>query len=433
MKRVAVLALTAALSVAGVAIAGPHAKTAARFEVVGRANPGLPYTADVSALRDHAYLSSWGGRSCRSLGVRVYDLRDPSRPRHVSTFADGKSQPRLDGSWTEKTIVRTVDTPSFTGDLAVTSLQECRRDGMQGFALYDVSDPANPRELALVPTQPRGSHEIWLQRVGRRVYVWTAIIASERRSSPDNGTTPGDPDFRIFDVSDPTRPRQVGSWGAWRALGLRPDRIETQTLDWNFVHSVTGNAAGTRAYLSYWDLGTVILDVSNPARPRYLGRTARAPGGIDNAHSTWTAQSGRMLIETHERDGGRPTFWNIANPRKPVRLGEFRLPRAVIAVGRGHRLDRVSGLDLGDSVHDVKVQGKVALFSWYRQGVVAADISNPRKPRFLARFLPPATADPGENFCPGAHCISVWGVFVTPKYVLASDMVGGLFVLRLRR
>ena len=197
------------------------------------------------------------------------------------------------------------------------------------------------------------------------------------------------------------------------------------------MHSVTGNPAGTRAYLSYWDLGTVVLDVSNPARPRYLGRTAARPAG-STTPTRPGLREGRVLIETLERAGGPPTFWNIANPQ----AGSARRvpPAARGDRGRGgHRLDRVSGLDLGDSVHDAKVQGTLAFFSWYRQGVVAVDISNPRKPRFLARFLPPATADPGEPSAPALPAPPSGACTPTPKYVLASDMVGGLYVLRLRR
>ena len=312
-------------------------------------------------------------------------------------------------------------------------MQDCRERGFQGFALYDVTTPAKPRELALVATQPRGAHELWLQRQGNRTYVWGALPGSERSSSP-NGRTPGEPDFRVWDVSDPRAPRLVGEWGAWQALGLKPDAREPEAfLDWNFVHSVTGNPSGTRAYLSYWDLGTVVLDMTNPAAPRYLGRTAPEPGDVDNAHSTWLAKGGKVMIQTLERAGGTPSFWNIANPSRPVKLSEFHLPSAVIAVGRRDHLERISGLDLNDSVHDAKVVGNTAFFSWYRQGVVAVDITNARKPRFLARFLPPQTRDRGDVFCPGAACTSVWGVYPYGKYVLASDMVGGLYVLRLRR
>lgn len=432
VQRALAVAVVCLLALAGVALAASDRPPRARFELVGRLDPGEAYNGDVVAHRGFAYLSSWGGGACRSLGVRVIRLADPRRPVQVARFADAASEPALAGTWTEKTIVRRVSTPAFTGDLAVTTLQRCGRNGTVGFALYDVSDPASPRRLAIVETTPRGSHEIWLQPTRSGVYVWTAIPGSERTTSAD-GQSPGRPDFRIYDVSDPAAPRVAGEWGAWQALGVRPDPDDRQFLDWAFVHSVRGNPSGTRAYLSYWDLGTVILDVSDPVRPRYLGRTAARVGDVDNAHSTWLAAGGRVMIETRERAGGAPVLWDIRNASRPRRLAAFALPRAVVTAGRRDHLERISGLDLNDSVHDSKVVGTTAYFSWYRQGVVAVDIKDPRKPRFLARFLPPPTADRAGTFCPGAACTSVWGVAPYGKYVLASDMVGGLLVLRLRR
>jgi hypothetical protein len=308
----------------------------------------------------------------------------------------------------------------------VTSVQSCTRGAFRGFALYDVTRPGRPRELARVRTDPRGSHELWLQPVRRQAYVYTAIIASEIRSSPD-GQTPGKPDFRIFDVSNPRRPVEVGGWGAWKDLGLRPFQNPNDRLRGNFVHSVVGE--GSRAYLSYWDLGTVVLDVSDPAAPRYLGRTH---GPVDNAHSAWLGRRG-LLVETHERTGGIPTLYRRTG-RDPVLLGRFELPASVI--DEGHRvrgLHPVQGLDLEDSVHDAKLQGDLALFSWYSQGVVAADVSDASRPRFLARFLPRAAKDPEQLLCPGRRCVAVWGVDVEGELVVASDMLGGLWVLRLRR
>ena len=44
--------------------------------------------------------------------------------------------------------------------------------------------------------------------------------------------------------------------------------------------------AAKRAYLSNWDLGTVILDITKPKRPRYLGRTRLQVGEPQgDAHS----------------------------------------------------------------------------------------------------------------------------------------------------
>lgn len=438
------LLLAAVLAAAGLAAlvvrGGAEAGAARGFEILAHVHTGDAYTGDVYGHAGHAYLSSYRTtQGCPAHGVRVYDLAEPREPRLVARFADARSTPALAGTWTEKTIVRRVRTAAFSGDLAVTSVQRCAPGAFQGFALYDVTRPARPRRLALVRTDPRGSHELWLQPRGNRAYVYTAIIHSELRSGPGydpaRGTArgPGKPDFRIFDVSDPARPRQVGGWGAWRERGVHPTAGRGDgRMSANLVHSVIGNEAGTRAYLSYWDYGTVILDVSRPARPRFVGRTTFTGREAGNAHSAALAAGGRVLVQTSEAAGGYPVLYDLADERKPRRLAAFRLPEDVLLQGRRERLMPVGGLDLTDSVHDARVLGDTAFFSWYRQGVVAADVSDPRKPQLIARFLPPVQRDPGHLLCPGEACTAFWGVYATPDYVLASDLIGGLWVLRLR-
>ena len=417
------MALLAAAACAGIAAAREGGAAATRFEVLAHADPGVEYSADVWGHRGHAYLSSHkGAASCPASGVRIYDVRNPRKPRRVSTFA------RIPGTWTEKTIVKRVATPAFTGDLAVASVQACnvRSGGFQGFALFDVTRPASPRRLALVRTDPRGSHEIWLAAARGRAWVYTAILASELRDSPD-GRRPGRPDFRIFDVTSPRRPRLVGGWGAWRTLGIHPAPTPRPQIDVNLVHSVITDAQARRAYLSYWDLGTVVLDISRPARPRFVGRT----GDTQNAHSA--AIRGSLLVQTHETEGGTPAFFDVSNPRRPRLLGRLELPERLLAEGRRERIGTVSGLSLADSVHDAKLAGAIAYFSWYRQGIVAADVSDPAAPEVLARFLPPEAPDREKLFCPGEACTAFWGVYVMPNgVVLASDMLGGLWVLYLR-
>jgi len=222
IRRLAV-ALSAAAILGGGAAGAPAAPNG--LEVLGHANPGVGANGDVYGHRGHAYLGSWIGAGCLSNGVRVYDLQNPRAPRHVSTFADRVSDPSLAGTWTEKVIVQHVNTPTFVGDLAVVSIQACDRSSsaFRGFGLYDVTDPARPLKLSHYATEPqtRGSHEIWLQARRNRAYVYTAIPFAELDTSPD-GVTPGNPDFRIVDVSDPRNPAQVGEWGAWRELGVHP-------------------------------------------------------------------------------------------------------------------------------------------------------------------------------------------------------------------
>jgi hypothetical protein len=400
--------LVSALGAALVAFA-PASGT--RIRPLGHVYPGGGYAADVFVHRGYAYLSSWHGSACPSQGVRVYDLGNTKRPRHVATFADGRSDIEVRGTWTEKTVVRHVITPSFRGELAVASFQHCAgTNSVRGFGLYDVSNPRKPKRLTLVRTDPGGSHEIWLQPVGARAYVYTAIPLAERGATLTSG-------FRIFDVTDPHRPSEVGSW-------IAPDTLRAGKR-LVFAHSVRVNPTATRAYISYWDLGTIILDISIPTRPRYLSRTTDTQGA---AHSTALSRDGKLLIETHETAGGRPSFWNVSNPRRPRLLGVFNPPPRLVAEAR--KRTGAGGFVLG--VHDVKILGHRAYFSWYALGVLVADISNPRRPRFLAQFLPPPTRDPERDFCPGRRCTFTWGVYPQRGLAVASDMVGGLWVFRVR-
>jgi len=401
--------LLSALGATAIAFSGPGAQ---HIRPLGHANPGGGYAGDVFVHRSFAYLSSWHGMRCPAQGVRVYDLRRRSRPRHVSTFADGASDIDVRGTWTEKTIVQHVATPTFSGELAVVSFQNCPgTNSFRGFGLYDVTGPRAPKKLALIRTDPGGSHEIWLQPVGGRAYVYTAIPQAESGE-------PKSPGFRIYDATDPRHPSEVGSW-------IAPDSLRAGKRA-VFVHSVRVNPAATRAYLSYWDLGTVILDISKPANPRYLGRTTDTQNA---AHSTALTPNGKVLIETHETTGGRPSFWDVSDPRRPRLLSVFRPPSRLIAEAR--KRTGTGGFTLG--VHDPKILGHRAYFSWYALGVIVADISDPRHPRFVAQFLPPASRDPEAEFCPKTSCTYAWGVYPTAGYAAASDMVGGLWVFRVPR
>jgi hypothetical protein len=400
------------LALFGVAAMAFSPASTQRIRPLGHVNPGGGYSGDVFVHRGFAYLSSWHGTGCPAQGVRVYDLAKPAHPRHVSTFADGASTLDIRGTWTEKTIVQHVATADFSGELAAVSFQNCQgTNAFRGFGLYDVTNPRAPRQLSLVRTDPGGSHEIWLQPKGRRAYVYTAIPLAEL-VRPGEPTSPG---FRIFDVTDPRHPSEVGSWMAPQSM--KGGKGGT------FVHSVRVNAAATRAYVSYWNVGTVILDISNPARPQFLGRTNDPQG---SAHSTAVTPNGKLMIETHETTGGRPSFWDISKPTHPRLLGVFKAPSRLVDRARQAG---ASGFGLG--VHDPKILGKRAYFSWYGLGVLVVDISNPHRPRFVAQFLPPGSRDPGKEICrPGQRCTYTWGVYATPRYAVASDMVGGLWVFR---
>ena len=208
-----------------------------------------------------------------------------------------------------------------------------------------------------------GSHELWLQ-AGNRAYVYTrsrgpSSAVARRDHSPAN------PDFRIYDVSDPKHLVQVGQWGIWANLGIKPAFNQ-------FVHSVITNAAATRAYLSYWEYGTVILDISDPSRPQHVS-TLRDPAQLElpHAHSAWLTPDEKVLLETQEFgrffnfDGtGYPRLFDLSDERNLAVIGRYVLPGAETS-----------------TAHDPKIVGRRAYVSWYDFGVRVLDLSRPGSPR----------------------------------------------------
>ncbi|MBB5868002.1 hypothetical protein F4553_001381 [Allocatelliglobosispora scoriae] len=431
IAAVAVIAMVGVATPAAAHDETPHRPTglapatSANLRLVGHVNPGPVANADVYGYRGHAYLASFVGNNCNSSGIRVYSLWNPARPKHVATFADKASEPDLAGTWTEKVIVQRVDTARFHGVLAVVTFQTCDSTDdttFRGFGLYDVTNPAKPKALSRYAAPgTRGSHEIWLGADAGHAYVYAAVLRSEWTSSPtydratNTATTPGRADFRIVDVADPRHPVDAGEWGAWKELGVVPVANPAHPYEGfqSFTHSVRVDTRLRRAYLSNWDLGTVILDVSDARHPRYLGRTTPEQG---STHSAAIDPTGRFLIETHERLGGIPMIYDVSDPARPRELAHLTKD------GQEET-----------SVHDPKLRGSLAYFSWYEHGVVVADVSKAWAPRVIGQFLSTDTT-PNPDFCDfEGGCVEVWGVFVLGDLILASDMNSGLYVLRLKR
>jgi len=75
-------------------------------------------------------------------------------------------------------------------------------------------------------------------------------------------------DVHIVDITKPWSPREIAVTGApdWPSL-------ETLASGASFVHDVWVQENGSQmtAYLSYWDSGLVLLDITDPANPTFMG------------------------------------------------------------------------------------------------------------------------------------------------------------------
>lgn len=382
--------------------------TAASLDYLGQYDPGTPgLNASVAGLDGFAYLGSWGNAlGCPGLGVRIVDVRDPSTPSYVST-AGAYPRTTAEHMAVYKQDGRTV--------LAV-GIQRCAAVGDPGgLALWDVTDPAAPYELGFHPTgrASRGVHEFTVGQTNGRTYAYLAVANSEA-----NG---GLGDFRVVDISDPGNPVEVADWAARRdarlpvGSGGQCAPVCRGAFAQSFLHSVALSPDNSRAYLSFWDLGMLILDVSNPAEPLYLGRFEAARVEEGNLHSVSIAHDGKLALladETFAPPWGRLRLVDVQDPSNPVQVATFDTPNS--AIGRPSE-----GGESWYGIHNAQADPtnpNLAYLAWYADGVRLVDVSDAANPYELASWVPP-------------YAPMVWNVAFMDNLVLVSDVNGGLYVL----
>ena len=237
--------------------------------------------ADVSTYKNAAYLASWAEPSCKRGGFFSVDVSDPANPEQLAFV------PALPGTYHgEGTHTITLNTPEFQGDLLAVNNEACDAAvGTGGFDLYDVSNPAAPVTLIqgagdkspdhadgnpFAPLNPvraksNSSHSIYIWQDGPNAY---AVIVDNTEFS----------DTDIFDITDPRNPEFIADVDLLELAFSQDVPISLDSLGNGvsiFLHDMVVKEIGGVPTLlaSYWDLGYLKVDLSDPANPVYVGRS----------------------------------------------------------------------------------------------------------------------------------------------------------------
>jgi hypothetical protein len=328
-------------SVTGIVSDGPFAKVTKNLTVAGRGERLLPNaTTDVWALNGYAYLGTFnvpcgdGTGSLLGPGVQVFNVENPTKPTYVASI------PSQDGSRINDVKAANMN----SGAILVHSNERCASHGPGGFEVYDVSNPTSPVHLASVQVDDAnavlrntfgvvdvGVHNLFLFSQGERDFV------SMQTHAEFGG-------FQIFELTDPENPTLISAWGAeylcTEAFCSADPHAETnQTVILNtifgwmrtgfggsqnrYLHDVTVTDDGTLAYLSHWDAGLVLLDISDPADPQVVSVALDpANGSLDgevNSHAAWPTADGSVVVETEEDFNA----WEPTRPLSNITFGEL--------------------------------------------------------------------------------------------------------------
>jgi hypothetical protein len=432
---------------------GSKAGSAWNMELVGHNNLDVRgFNADVWKHENYAYVGNWGfadfatgnDRFCPSPpnnGVAVIDVSSPAKPTRVATLQNPT------GTSAEDVVVYTAGYGPLAGhDIAAAGIQWCGGgrhdpDAIHGLMLWDVTDATHPIQLGFYDSGccTRGVHEFEIESradLGRTFAYATVPAGSYPDAENANGLrdAAGKGDFRLIDITDPRSPFEVSTWKVQQAGG--PFAAQGCDPDGNYGHGAEPSADGRLVFLSYWDSGYIGLDLSDPAHPVYTGRATFPTNADGDAHSSQYDEERQLLFSADEdfcktsgsgieKGFGYMRVWDFHDPANVQQIGAYHTPRSLGTDDQG----------AGDFViHNNFLVGTTLYESWYSDGVRVVDVSDPRSPREVAYFVPPATENPVKPSQRGTltNTTQVWGVVVDEAtgLVYASDMNSGLWILR---
>ena len=306
-------------------------------------------------------------------GTTIVDVEDPTKPRVLARI-------EMPEGWHSHKV------RAENGIMIVNH----ERLGTQGAAdfggglnIYDVKNPAEPREIGKWKTAGKGIHRYDFD--GRYAYISPTVEGYIGNI------------VMILDLANPEKPEEVGRWwipGQWQAGG--------EAYPWdNWVPPRCHHPlrVGDRLYVSYWHHGFFILDISDMANPKTLAAVNTSPSFPHPTHTClkmpWKLK-GRDILVVADEDVAKlwpaaPAFtwiYDITQETNPTAIATFQ----------------VEGLDPEGAPQDPftgchqpseRFSSTTLPFAWFAQGLRLVDVADPFNPREVGFYKPdpPAGAD----------------------------------------
>jgi len=368
-------------------------------------------------------------------GFSVIDVRDPRNPKPVHY------EPAAPNTWnihlqTAGDLMLVINAKNmfaaeefqneaeyYSGQIGkkvgtANAEQPRERNWKAGMTVYNIENPAEPKEIAFMPVDGGGIHRLWYTGGD---WAYASVLL--------DGFT--DYIFMTIDISDPTKPKEAGRYwlpGMNAAAGEMPDDASRRGgLHHAIIH-------GDRAYGAWRDAGLVIMDISDRTNPTLINHKNWSPPYGGGTHNALPLPDRDLLIVAdeavldHAADGIKYIWiFDIREPKNPISIATFPTPDDADYVAKGghfgpHNIyeNRPDGLVSSDTIYS----------TYQNAGVRVFDISNAYQPKEVAAFVPPkpvALADKRPNRQKVIQSCDVW--VSKDGLVYTNDFNGGLYIL----
>ena len=280
---------------------------------------------------------------------------------------------------------------------------------------------------------------------------------------------------RILDISDPAHPFEAGRW--WKPEQFKDGMIpgtypvgHDAEKDWPMCHACTISAdKPNELYMGYFGGGGIILDISDPTRPKliselkvqppftgklcgarchtFLPLTGRGFAVLTNEGERFPFFTPEKIASAGKRSGAQPMnnlhMIDVSDPTDPVLVAEFPYPEVPEGFPYKNFNDCGVGCQGPFGPHNVhEPMGKPWLEDnpdrvyccYFHAGMRVYDVSDPYYIKELAYFIPPNPEKLLFNVpVPGPMIATTEDCVVDDRgYIYMDTWHDGMYILRLK-
>jgi hypothetical protein len=325
-----------------------------------------------------------------------------------------------------------------------------QKDRFRGVRIFDISDIANPKQVAAVQTC-RGSHTHTLvtdPNDKENVYIYVSGTSFVRQPEELDGCSGEKPDkdpntalFRIDVIKVPvaapqdakivSSPRlfidpRTGAINGLNNGGTHGKKGAEKPADTDQCHDITvysaiGLAAGACSG------NGILLDIKDPANPKRLD--AVNDPNYSYWHSASFSNDGSKVVFTDEWGGGLGARCRPNDPNKWGADAIFRLKDDKLSFANYYKLPAAQGDTENCVAHNgslIPVPGRdIEVQAWYQGGISVMDFTDPANP-FEIAYFDRGPIDPKVLILGGD-----WSAYWYNGYIYGSEIARGLDVFQL--
>jgi hypothetical protein len=297
----------------------------------------------------------------------------------------------------------------------------------EGFFIFDIGEPTKPRQIGHFQTGSTGTH--------RNFYDGGSLVHAAAGAPGVNGKI-----YRIVDIADPAKPKEVGRFSL-------PEQVSSVSAP-GLKFSCHGPAhiEGDRAYLSYGDGGGIILDVSDLSKPKMISQLAfRGITATQGIHTYLPLPRRKIALindeairENGDEDLNMAGIVDIDDEKKPRMISLLPLPEPPPESGIKNFYEKAGRFGPHNHHHSnhqpcLEERDDIAYLTYFNAGLRVYDIRDARQPKEIAYFVP---ADPTTRIGtkPTKLAAQSEDVIVDRRgCIYLSDKNHGIHVLRLQK